>query len=65
MKTREIKELSVKELQERLDNDKAILSRLKLNHTISPLDNPMQIRDVRKQIARVATELKLRENKQQ
>ncbi|GAT62372.1 MULTISPECIES: 50S ribosomal protein L29 [Paludibacter] len=64
MKTREIKELSVKELQERLDNDKAILSRLKLNHTISPLDNPMQIRDVRKQIARVATELKLRENKQ-
>jgi large subunit ribosomal protein L29 len=65
MKTREIKELSVKELQERLDNDKAILSRLKLNHTISPLDNPMQIKDVRKQIARVATELKLRENKQQ
>lgn len=65
MKTREIKELSEKELQERLDNDKAILSRLKLNHTISPLDNPMQIRDVRKQIARVATELKLRENKQQ
>lgn len=64
MKTREIKELSVKELQERLDNDKAILTRLKLNHTISPLDNPMQIRDVRKQIARVATELKLRENKQ-
>jgi large subunit ribosomal protein L29 len=64
MKTREIKELSVKELQERLDNDKAILSRLKLNHTISPLDNPMQIRDVRKQIARVATELKLRDNKQ-
>lgn len=64
MKTREIKELSVKELQERLDNDKAILTRLKLNHTISPLDNPMQIRDVRKQIARIATELKLRENKQ-
>ena len=65
MKTREIKELSVKELQERLDNDKAILSRLKLNHTISPLDNPMEIRAMRKQIARVATELKLREIKQQ
>ena len=64
MKTREIKALSVKELQARLDNDKAILSCLKLNHTISPLDNPMQIKDVRKQIARVATELKLRENKQ-
>lgn len=65
MKTREIKELSVKELQERLDNDKAILSRLKLNHTISPLDNPMEITAMRKQIARVATELQLRENKQQ
>jgi large subunit ribosomal protein L29 len=65
MKTREIKELSVKELQERLDNDKAILIRLKLNHTISPLDNPMQIKDIRKQIARVSTELRLREVKQQ
>jgi large subunit ribosomal protein L29 len=65
MKTREIKELSVKELQERLDNDKAILTRLKLNHAISPLDNPMQIKDIRKQIARVATELRLREVKQQ
>jgi large subunit ribosomal protein L29 len=61
MKTREIKELTVKELKERLDNDKAILSSLKLNHTISPLDNPSQIRDVRKRIARVATELRLRE----
>jgi large subunit ribosomal protein L29 len=65
MKTREIKELTVKELKERLDNDKAILGRLKLNHTISPLDNPAQIRDVRKQIARVATELRLRENNPQ
>jgi large subunit ribosomal protein L29 len=65
MKTREIKELSVKELQERLDNDKAILERLKLNHAISPLDNPSQIRDVRKGIARIATELRLRESKQQ
>jgi large subunit ribosomal protein L29 len=65
MKTREIKELSVKELNERLDNDKAILVRLKLNHAISPLDNPSQIRDVRKGIARIATELRLRENKQQ
>lgn len=64
MKTREIKELSVKELQERLTNDKEVLSRLKINHAISPLDNPMQIRDVRKQVARIATELQLRENKQ-
>jgi large subunit ribosomal protein L29 len=61
MKTKEIKELTVKELQERIDNDRAILNRLKLNHTISPLDNPAQIRDIRKQIARVATELRLRE----
>jgi len=65
MKTREIKELTVKELQEKLDNDRAILTRLKLNHTISPLDNPMQIKDVRRRIARVATELRLREIKQQ
>ncbi|MBB3188077.1 50S ribosomal protein L29 [Microbacter margulisiae] len=65
MKTREIKELTVKELKERIDNDRAILNRLMLNHTISPLDNPAQIRDIRKRIARVATELRLRENNPQ
>ncbi len=63
MKTREIKELTDKELQERLDAEKAHLTRLKLNHAISPLDNPMQIKEVRRNIARFATVLRQRETR--
>ncbi len=61
MKTREIKELTTKEIQERLDTERELLNRMKLNHAISPLDNPMQIREARKTIARLATELRQRE----
>jgi len=61
MKTREIKELNDKELQERLEAEKDNLARLKMNHAISPLDNPLQIKDVRRTIARFATELRQRE----
>ena len=61
MKTREIKELTDKEIQERLDTEKDNLARLKMNHAISPLDNPLQIKDVRRTIARFATELRQRE----
>jgi len=61
MKTREIKELNTKELQERLEIESQQLTRLKLNHSISPLDNPSQIKVVRRTIARLATELRQRE----
>ena len=61
MKTREIKELNDKDLQERLEAEKDNLARLKMNHAISPLDNPLQIKDVRRTIARFATELRQRE----
>ena len=62
MKATEIKELTTKEIQERLDAEKENLIRLKLNHTISPLDNPMQIKEIRRLIARLSTELCQREN---
>lgn len=61
MKTREIKELNDKEIQERLAAQQEQLSRLKMNHAISPLDNPMQIKVVRRTVARLATELRQRE----
>ncbi len=61
MKTSEIKELSTSDLQERLAAEKEQLVRMKLNHSISPLDNPLQIREARKTIARLATELRQRE----
>ena len=40
---------------------KAELVQMKLQHNISPLDNPLQIREVRKTIARLATEIRQRE----
>jgi large subunit ribosomal protein L29 len=52
MKMSEIKELSSQELLERLDNEKTMLVKMRLNHAISPLDNPMKIRYTRKNIAR-------------
>lgn len=61
MKSTEIKELSVKELTERMNAQKELLERLKMNHAISPLDNPMQIKGTRRDIARMATELRQRE----
>jgi len=62
MKTREIRELNNQEIQERMDAQKEQLVRLKMNHAISPLDNPLQIKEVRRTIARLATELRQREN---
>ncbi len=62
MKIREIREFTTQEIIERLDAEREHLVRLKLNHSISPLDNPLQIREVRRNIARFATELQLREN---
>jgi large subunit ribosomal protein L29 len=61
MKTAEIRELSTKELQERIDNEKRFLKKLKLNHAISPLDNPQKIKISRKTVARLMTEVKKRE----
>jgi large subunit ribosomal protein L29 len=61
MKTREIKELNNQEILERMDAQREHLVRLKLNHAISPLDNPLQIKEVRRTIARLATELRQRE----
>jgi large subunit ribosomal protein L29 len=61
MKTREIKELNNKEILERMDAEQEHLVRLKLNHAISPLDNPLQIKVVRRTVASLATELRQRE----
>jgi len=57
MKTSEIKELSNKDLAERIDSEKELMVRLKLNHAVSPLDNPMKIKISRRNIARMKTEL--------
>ena len=66
MKASEITELTVKEIEERIDNEKNFLIKQKLNHAISPLDNPYKIRETKKTIARLETILRkktLAENK--
>ena len=57
MKIAEIRELSVKDLQERIDAEKANLDTLKMNHAISPLEDSSQIKKARKNIARMLTVL--------
>ena len=61
MKQSEIKELSTAELQEKLSDTKKTYVDLKMTHAISPLENPIQLRSVRRSVARFATELTNRE----
>jgi large subunit ribosomal protein L29 len=63
MKKAEIKSLSDKELQERVDADTTALTQMKINHSITPLDNPAKIKQLRRTIARVKTEIRQRELK--
>jgi len=61
MKTSEIKELSKAEILERIQTDSDSLLRMKMNHAISPLDNPQVIVNVRRNVARLKTILRQRE----
>ena len=61
MKQSEIKQLSTAELQAKLGETKKSYTDLKMAHTISPLENPIQLRNVRRDVARIATELTKRE----
>jgi len=61
MKQEVILELSTPDLKERLEEETKQLTLLKLNHAVSPLENPMKIKDFRKTIARIQTELRNRE----
>jgi large subunit ribosomal protein L29 len=58
MKTNEIREFSVKEMIERIENEKALSFKQKMNHAISPLDNPQKIKETRRNIARMETILR-------
>ena len=58
MKAAEIRELSTKDLIERIETEKANLDRMKMNHAISPIENSGQIGAARKDIARMLTVLR-------
>lgn len=62
-KQEELKELSDKDLRERLEAETVALAQLKINHTITPLDDSGSIREKRRNIARLHTELRAREMK--
>ncbi|MBN8703213.1 MAG: 50S ribosomal protein L29 [Bacteroidetes bacterium] len=64
MKQEEIKQLSTTDLAERVKGEKGTLEKLKLNHAVSPIENPLKIRAQRRLVARLKTELRQRELKE-
>ena len=64
MKAPEIRELSVKDLSDRIEAERASLLRLKMNHSISPVDDLSQIKKARRNIARMLTILSEKQPKQ-
>ncbi len=63
MKVKEVRELETKDLAERLETEIAKYNQMKLNHSISPLENPSEIKMTRRNIARMKTILRERELK--
>jgi len=64
MKSKELKELETKDLAEKLETEVAKYNQMKLNHAITPMENPSQIKATRRDIARMKrmkTELRQRE----
>lgn len=58
---RSIKDLTVTDLKAKIQEDQLRLKKLEFAHAISPLENPMNIRGLRRDIARLKTELKKKE----
>ena len=61
MKMTEIKGLETKELAEKLETAVAQYNQMKLNHAVTPMENPSQIKAARRDIARMQTELRQRD----
>ena len=61
MKIKEVKELETKDLVERIESEVAKYNQMKLNHAITPLENPSEIKKARRDIARMKTVLRERE----
>ena len=61
MKMNELKGLETKDLAEKLESEVANYNQMKLNHAVTPMENPSQIKAARRDIARMKTELRQRE----
>ena len=62
MKAAEIREMSIADIRERIEVEKANLDTMKINHTISPLEDTSKIAKARKDIARMMTILAEKES---
>lgn len=63
MKASVVREMTTQEIVEQLEEEKLSYSKMKMAHTISPLENPILLRNKRKDIARLASELRSRQIK--
>lgn len=61
MKASVVREMTTQEIKEQLEENKLSYARMKMAHTISPMENPTQLKSNRKDIARLSTELRNRE----
>ncbi len=62
MKASEIREMSVADIRERIELEKANLDTMKINHTISPLEDTSKVAKARRDIARMMTILAEKES---
>jgi len=61
MKQQEITKMSIEDVRDNLSNFSEKYVKMKLSHSVSPMENPIQIKDTRRTIARLKTELTKRE----
>lgn len=61
LKKEDLNSLSIDDLKQRLTDDSDRLQKLRFNHAVNPLDNPTQLRFLRREIARLKTEMRRRE----
>lgn len=64
MKAKEIREMSVSDLRDRIEAERATLAQMKMNHAISPLEDSSKISKTKKDIARMLTVLSEMENQE-
>lgn len=57
----DLKDLTPQELNDKLQGERSALTKLRFNHTVSPIENPMQLRAKRREVARILTEMRRRE----
>jgi large subunit ribosomal protein L29 len=56
----DIKDLTPQELQDKVQESQIAYKKARFNHAVSPLDNPLSLRDMRRDVARLKTELTVR-----